>query len=323
MGLTPAQEGTLPVNLNHGDSLGVSRSGSIGETSVDNLRWYHQCDAGSFDVASLALMSRATMRHCRSHALFCLGTCGDIVVVVEIDNVTLTAVDVWHAHVVDVVADDVSAATGTDICAFECTASLFAWRQFSHAKLRAIVAHAFGASRVHCGNVHARAPPSLLFRSSTRGCLACLTIAGDAVTTAFSAGTTSTPTFSRGTTCPSGRSRVDVPVFTSTLSPTCASMASRPRLMRLCDALLSTRTVLSLIATMSPLFVRSGRSTSHLYSGVVVPFALTMTVVLVRRLPFTASEASVIQCMPAPVSPSHMAFAPIAAIVGNACMADA
>eukprot|EP00965_Chrysotila_dentata_P092742 3061527-Pleurochrysis_carterae.AAC.1 len=43
------------------------------------------------------------------------------------------------------------AATGTGICAFECTASLFAWRQSSHAKLRAIVAHAFDASRVHCG----------------------------------------------------------------------------------------------------------------------------------------------------------------------------
>eukprot|EP00965_Chrysotila_dentata_P001064 34602-Pleurochrysis_carterae.AAC.1 len=34
-----------------------------------------------------------------------------------------------------------------------------------------------------------------------------------------------------------------------------------------------------------------------------------MTVVLVRRLPFTASEVSVMQCMPAPVPPSHMAFA--------------
>eukprot|EP00965_Chrysotila_dentata_P036250 1207359-Pleurochrysis_carterae.AAC.1 len=37
------------------------------------------------------------------------------------------------------------------MCASEWTASLFAWRQSSHAKLRAIVAHAFGASRVHCG----------------------------------------------------------------------------------------------------------------------------------------------------------------------------
>eukprot|EP00965_Chrysotila_dentata_P101062 3337815-Pleurochrysis_carterae.AAC.1 len=80
MGLTPAQEGTLPVNLNHGDSLGASRSGSTEETSVDDLRWYHQYEAGSFEVASLALMSRAIVRHCRSQAPFCLGTCGDIVV---------------------------------------------------------------------------------------------------------------------------------------------------------------------------------------------------------------------------------------------------
>eukprot|EP00965_Chrysotila_dentata_P199613 6179492-Pleurochrysis_carterae.AAC.4 len=46
MGLTPAQEGTLPVNLNHGDSFGASRIGSIDETSVDDLRWYHQYNAG-------------------------------------------------------------------------------------------------------------------------------------------------------------------------------------------------------------------------------------------------------------------------------------
>eukprot|EP00965_Chrysotila_dentata_P126638 4187596-Pleurochrysis_carterae.AAC.1 len=78
--------------------------------------------------------------------------------------------------------------------------------------------------------------------------------------------------------------------------------------MRLCDALLSTRTLLSLTDTVFPVLVRSGRSRSRLYLGVVVPFAVTMTVVL---------------CMPAPVSPSHMAFAPIAAVVGNACMADA
>eukprot|EP00965_Chrysotila_dentata_P146072 4825341-Pleurochrysis_carterae.AAC.1 len=86
--------------------------------------------------------------------------------------------------------------------------------------------------------------------------------------------------------------RVDVPVFASTISPTCASVASRPRLMRLCDALLSTRTFLSLMDTVSSLFVRSGRFTSLLYLGVVVPFAVTTTVVLVRRLPFTASEVS-------------------------------
>eukprot|EP00965_Chrysotila_dentata_P151931 5020263-Pleurochrysis_carterae.AAC.1 len=77
------------------------------------------------------------------------------------------------------------------------------------------------------------------------------------------------------------------------------------------------------MATVAPLFVRSGRSTSHLYLGLVVPFAVTMTVVLVRRLPFTANEVSVMQCMPAPVSPSHMLLAPMAAIVGIACMAVA
>eukprot|EP00965_Chrysotila_dentata_P132632 4385664-Pleurochrysis_carterae.AAC.4 len=83
--------------------------------------------------------------------------------------------------------------------------------------------------------------------------LPCVTTAGDAATTAFAAGTTSTPTCSSdGTNCPSGRRRVDVPVFASTFSPTCASVASRPRLMRLCDALLSTSTFLSLIATVSP-----------------------------------------------------------------------
>eukprot|EP00965_Chrysotila_dentata_P095967 3171030-Pleurochrysis_carterae.AAC.1 len=78
--------------------------------------------------------------------------------------------------------------------------------------------------------------------------------------------------------------------------------------MKLCDALLSTRTFLSLMYTVSPLLVRNGRSTSHRSFGVVVPFAVTMTVVLVRRLPFTASEVSVTQCMPAPVSPSHIAL---------------
>eukprot|EP00965_Chrysotila_dentata_P141372 4672571-Pleurochrysis_carterae.AAC.1 len=47
-----------------------------------------------------------------------------------------------------------------------------------------------------------------------------------------------------------------------------------------------------------------------------------MTVVLVRRLPFTASEVSVTQCMPAPVSPSHIALVPIAAMVGSVCIAE-
>eukprot|EP00965_Chrysotila_dentata_P151042 4991672-Pleurochrysis_carterae.AAC.1 len=225
------------------------------------------------------------------------------------------------------------AATGTGMCAFECTASLFAWRKSSHAKFRAIVAHAFGASRVHCGKCFSTSARLWLKRACKSSAvidvplvdslLSCVTIAGDAATVAFAAGTTSTPTFSKGTTSPSGRRRVDVPVLASTLSPTCASVASRPRLMRLCDALLSTRTFLSLIVAISPSFVRSGRSTSHLYLGVVVPFAVTMTVVLVRRLPFNASEVSEMQCMPAPVSPCRMAFVPFAAIVGNACMADA
>eukprot|EP00965_Chrysotila_dentata_P009084 295715-Pleurochrysis_carterae.AAC.1 len=74
----------------------------------------------------------------------------------------------------------------------------------------------------------------------------------------LAAGTSSTPTLISGTTCPSGRRRVAVPAFASTLKPACASVASRPRLMRLCDASLSTRTFLSLIAMVSPLFVRSG-----------------------------------------------------------------
>eukprot|EP00965_Chrysotila_dentata_P034544 1149650-Pleurochrysis_carterae.AAC.1 len=38
------------------------------------------------------------------------------------------------------------------MCAVECTASLFARRQSSQAMLRAMLAYAFGASRVHCGS---------------------------------------------------------------------------------------------------------------------------------------------------------------------------
>eukprot|EP00965_Chrysotila_dentata_P003624 119225-Pleurochrysis_carterae.AAC.5 len=76
----PAQDGTLPVNLNHSDSLGASRSGSSDETSVDDFKRYHQYETGSFKVANLACMSRAIVRHCRSHAPFCLGTCSDMVV---------------------------------------------------------------------------------------------------------------------------------------------------------------------------------------------------------------------------------------------------
>eukprot|EP00965_Chrysotila_dentata_P235005 6200498-Pleurochrysis_carterae.AAC.1 len=178
--------------------------------------------------------------------------------------------------------------------------------------LRAIVAHAFGALRVHCCKSFSTSARLWLKRACRSSAvivvplidswLPCVTTAGDAATTAFASGTT---------------------IFASTFSPTCASVASRPRIMRLCDALLSTSTFLSLIATVFLLSVRSGRSTSHLYLGVVVPFAVTLTVVMARRLPFTASKVSVIQCIPAPVSPSHMVLAPIAAIGGIACMADA
>eukprot|EP00965_Chrysotila_dentata_P045295 1505118-Pleurochrysis_carterae.AAC.1 len=41
-----------------------------------------------------------------------------------------------------------------------------------------------------------------------------------------------------------------------------------------------------------------------------------MRVLLERRLPFTASDVRMIQCIPAPVSPSHIAFAPDAANAG-------
>eukprot|EP00965_Chrysotila_dentata_P067260 2225911-Pleurochrysis_carterae.AAC.1 len=37
-GLTPAQDGTLPVKRYHADSFGVSRDGRRTETSVDDLR---------------------------------------------------------------------------------------------------------------------------------------------------------------------------------------------------------------------------------------------------------------------------------------------
>eukprot|EP00965_Chrysotila_dentata_P252045 6210450-Pleurochrysis_carterae.AAC.1 len=38
IGRTPAHDGTLPVNLNHDDSLGASRNGSRGETSVEDFK---------------------------------------------------------------------------------------------------------------------------------------------------------------------------------------------------------------------------------------------------------------------------------------------
>eukprot|EP00965_Chrysotila_dentata_P111089 3671676-Pleurochrysis_carterae.AAC.1 len=49
-------------------------------TSVDDFRWYHLNDIGSFDVASLARMFLAIVRHCLSQTPFCLGTCGEMVV---------------------------------------------------------------------------------------------------------------------------------------------------------------------------------------------------------------------------------------------------
>eukprot|EP00965_Chrysotila_dentata_P126207 4171532-Pleurochrysis_carterae.AAC.1 len=80
MGRTPAHDGTMPVNLNHGVCFGSSRIGRSDDTSVEDSRWYHQKETGSFEVASFALTSLAIVRHCRSHAPFCRGTCGEIVV---------------------------------------------------------------------------------------------------------------------------------------------------------------------------------------------------------------------------------------------------
>eukprot|EP00965_Chrysotila_dentata_P062838 2081768-Pleurochrysis_carterae.AAC.1 len=93
------------------------------------------------------------------------------------------------------------AATGTGMCAFECTASLFAWRQSSHAKLRAIVAHAFGASRRACRSSAVIVVPLVDLW------LSCVTTAGEAAVMVLAVGKTSTPTLISGTTCPSGRRR--------------------------------------------------------------------------------------------------------------------
>eukprot|EP00965_Chrysotila_dentata_P212641 6187156-Pleurochrysis_carterae.AAC.3 len=62
MSLTPALEGTCPVNRNHADSLGLARVGRRDATSVEDLRWQHQYQTGSLDVASLARMSLAIVR---------------------------------------------------------------------------------------------------------------------------------------------------------------------------------------------------------------------------------------------------------------------
>eukprot|EP00965_Chrysotila_dentata_P182598 6029322-Pleurochrysis_carterae.AAC.1 len=63
MGRTPAQDGTWPEKRNQVDSAGVVRDGESAATSVDDFMWYHQNEVGKFDVASLARMSRAIVRH--------------------------------------------------------------------------------------------------------------------------------------------------------------------------------------------------------------------------------------------------------------------
>eukprot|EP00965_Chrysotila_dentata_P121492 4016633-Pleurochrysis_carterae.AAC.1 len=121
---------------------------------------------------------------------------------------------------------------------------------------------------------------------------------------------TSTPTLSRGTVSPVGSVSEAWPVDVCTWSATCDSTARRLRLTQLCDALSSTNIFARRSATTFPSALRSGRSTSHRYLGLVVPFAVTIiSVELARTLSLTAKAMSVMQCMPAPVSPSHMAFA--------------
>eukprot|EP00965_Chrysotila_dentata_P110133 3639387-Pleurochrysis_carterae.AAC.1 len=98
-----------------------------------------------------------------------------------------------------------------------------------------------------------------------------------------------------------------LPVVACTCSATYASVASCPRLTRV---------------TTAPLSVRSDRSTSQRYLGRVVPLAVTMSVLFACTLPATAMRTSVIQCIPAPVSPNHFDLALIgAAPAGNDCIA--
>eukprot|EP00965_Chrysotila_dentata_P100119 3307882-Pleurochrysis_carterae.AAC.1 len=79
------------------------------------------------------------------------------------------------------------AALVGDMWAVKCTASLFAVRHSSHAKLRAIVAHELGALRVHYwGNRHSTSAP------------------GEAATTDSEFGTQNTPTFKSEIVLPSG-----------------------------------------------------------------------------------------------------------------------
>eukprot|EP00965_Chrysotila_dentata_P037017 1231786-Pleurochrysis_carterae.AAC.6 len=96
-------------------------------------------------------------------------------------------------------------------------------------------------------------------------------------------------------------------------SATCASAARRPKHTRLmCDALSRPRTFVSRSAVTWPSVVRSCRSTSHLFFGLGVPLAVTISVLLAAcTLPLTAFATSVTQCIPAPVSPSHIALAQV------------
>eukprot|EP00965_Chrysotila_dentata_P258457 6213223-Pleurochrysis_carterae.AAC.2 len=119
----------------HVTAVGLPRQWTISDVTT------RRTIIGSFDVASLARMSLAIVRHWRSHAPFCLGTCGDMVVrrmpfssrkslicckvkspalsvcmrlmVVKVDDVLLSAVDVWHTYTVNVVAHQVA-------CGFRC-----------------------------------------------------------------------------------------------------------------------------------------------------------------------------------------------------------
>eukprot|EP00965_Chrysotila_dentata_P122654 4054220-Pleurochrysis_carterae.AAC.2 len=70
----------------------------------------------------------------------------------------------------------------------------------------------------------------------------CITTAGDAALRVCCVGTTRTPTLSSGTVCPSEIVSVASPVVALIDSATCASLARRPRLMKLCDALSRTST---------------------------------------------------------------------------------
>eukprot|EP00965_Chrysotila_dentata_P044869 1490664-Pleurochrysis_carterae.AAC.1 len=90
--------------------------------------------------------------------------------------------------------------------------------------------------------------------------------------------------------------------------------------MRLWDALFRTSTFRSVMVTTTPLSVGSGMPTSHRCLGVVVPLAVTMSVLFGRMLSLTARETFVTQCMPAPVSPSHIVLALEAASAGIDCM---